>query len=123
MERHSEKRDAIIQNLRSRYDHPTADMVYEDIRKQYPSISMGTVYRNLSELCDRGIVVKIGAEGKERYDGHPEPHNHFFCEKCGLVYDINMVLGNDMVNKAAYEIGGSISSAEITFRGVCRNCK
>ena len=78
MQRFSSKRDAILDNLRSRKDHPTADMIYDDIRKIYPDISMGTVYRNLSDMCDTGLIIRLGVAGKERYDGDISLHTHFF---------------------------------------------
>ena len=57
--KHSRQRDYIRENLRHRTDHPTADMIYEDIRKGYPRISLGTVYRNLTLLADLGEIRKL----------------------------------------------------------------
>ena len=55
----SRQREAIRNNLAHRYDHPTADMVYQDIRREFPHISLGTVYRNLSLLAENGEIQKI----------------------------------------------------------------
>ena len=121
MQRHSRQRDAILKNLRARYDHPTADMIYKDIRTEFPSISLGTVYRNLALLCEAGEILKIGSsvEGGERYDGHTQPHAHFFCEKCGAVYDVTAHLDVSRIEK---EIGAKINYASNTLRGICRGC-
>lgn len=122
MQRHSAQRDAILSNLRARTDHPTADMIYTDMRKIIPNISMGTVYRNLSDLCGSGAIIKIGAEGRERYDGNTSLHTHFFCERCGEVADIFSPLSLSGLKEAEKETGGKIKTASITFRGFCRRC-
>ena len=91
MAKRSLQREMIKQNLLSRYDHPTADMVYQSIREELPNISLGTVYRNLRFLVDQGdaLSLKLG-DGREHFDGHVEPHYHFICTKCGDVEDIFM---------------------------------
>jgi Fur family peroxide stress response transcriptional regulator len=122
MQRFSEKREAILKNMRSRKDHPTADMVYADIRKLYPDISMGTVYRDLSDLCDEGLIIKIGAAGKERYDGDVSLHTHFFCSGCGKVFDVFSPLSLRGLSAAEKETGGRIDTVSITLRGICREC-
>ena len=73
MVKKSFQREAIRQNLLSRYDHPTADMVYNSVREELPNISLGTVYRNLRFLVDQGdaLCLKLG-DGREHFDGHVE---------------------------------------------------
>lgn len=122
MIKHSLKRDAICEVLLSVRDHPTADMIYERVRKKYPRISLATVYRNLSLLCSEGTVVKIGAAGKERYDVNTSNHTHFFCEKCGDVYDVFTPLNLSGTEDAQKETGGKINSTSITFCGICKRC-
>jgi Fur family peroxide stress response transcriptional regulator len=120
--KHSHKRDAICEVLRETRDHPTADMIYERVRERYPEISLATVYRNLSQLCAEGEIIKIGAGSKERYDIDTSVHTHFFCEDCGDVYDVFAPLELWGLANAESEIGGQIKFAHITFRGVCKNC-
>ena len=121
-QKHSDKRDAILENLRSRKDHPTADMVYTSIREEYPQISLATVYRNLASLCETGDIIALGAKGRERYDGNISPHNHFFCTVCGEVEDIMSPVEITGLRSAQEEIGGKITSANIVFRGICGKC-
>ena len=59
MQRYSRQREAVLENLRARYDHPTADMIYTDLKKSFPNLSLGTVYRNLAVLCEAGTILKI----------------------------------------------------------------
>jgi len=120
--KHSHKRDAICEVLKAKRDHPTADMICERVRERYPEISLATVYRNLSQLCSDGTIIKIGAAGRERYDIDTSDHTHFFCDECGEVYDIFSDLGFSGLESAESEIGGKISFAHITFRGKCKNC-
>lgn len=121
MQRYSRQREAILENLRARYDHPTADMIYADLKQDHPKLSLGTVYRNLSLLCENGDILRIGmaANGRERYDGHVHPHAHFFCECCGEVYDVTAYLDVGAIEK---EIGAKINYASNTLRGICREC-
>ena len=121
MLKHSKQREAILKNLRSRYDHPNADMIFASIREEIPNISLGTVYRNLALLTETGEILKIGPaeDGKERYDGHIHPHSHFFCENCGNIEDISEFFKTDHLEK---ELHIKIYEASITLKGICRAC-
>ena len=77
MQRYSRQREAILSNLRSRSDHPSADMVYDDLRRDYPNISLGTVYRNLTILADSGVILRLTEHDKDHFDGDISPHMHF----------------------------------------------
>ena len=91
MLKHSKQRDAIEQFLATRYDHPTAETVYMNLREEYPKLSLATVYRNLSLLAELGNIQKIPTgNGPDRFDGRPEPHNHFLCDECGSMIDLQM---------------------------------
>ena len=91
MIKRSKQRDAIQQCLIGRYDHPTAETVYMDIKDEFPNISLGTVYRNLSLLADLGEIQKLTVSGgPDRFDGNPKPHYHFGCRSCGCVMDLDL---------------------------------
>ena len=76
--KYSRQREAIKNYLASTRNHPTADSVYMHVKKEFPNISLGTVYRNLNLLSELGEIVKITApDGGDRFDGHTEPHNQF----------------------------------------------
>ena len=80
----SKQRDAIIAFLMTRKDHPTADTIYMNIKKEFPNISLGTVYRNLALLSERGDILKLSYDnGADRYDASVEPHYHFICPLTG----------------------------------------
>ena len=119
----SKQRDAIVSFLQTRKDHPTADSIYFNLRETLPNISLGTVYRNLSLLSDRGDILKLSCDGKvDRYDAFTHPHYHFLCTQCGHVSDIELDLTQEITYMAAKYCSGKITGHSITFTGTCTNC-
>ena len=121
--KHSKQRDSIMEFLRERKDHPTADTVYMNVRKTFPNISLGTVYRNLTLLADIGEIdrIRVG-DGVDHFDADTSPHYHFICKECGSVIDLdmeNMVFINETVNK---NFDGLIEGHITYFYGKCGNC-
>jgi Fur family peroxide stress response transcriptional regulator len=106
-------------------EHPTADMVYMHVKKDFPNISLGTVYRNLNLLTDIGEAVKIATpDGGDRFDGRVEPHNHFLCTMCGRLLDLELDMNSiEEVNRLAAEnFDGIIRSSSTLFYGECSDC-
>lgn len=127
MERYSKQRELIIESLQNRYDHPTAQMVYEDVKEKIPSIGIATVYRNLAKLTEEGRVLKLKTKnGKCRYDGHLEEHIHFECDNCCKIYDIflddSSEFNND-IKKIADTIEAEANNCKLIISGYCKNCK
>ena len=119
----SRQREEILAYLRSTNEHPTADMVYENVRKEIPNISLGTVYRNLNLLADCNDILKLTFDGKsDRFDWNVEPHYHVLCECCGSVTDlyIEPLKHIDVLAESAFD--GRISGHMIQFRGLCEKC-
>lgn len=123
MTKRSLQRELIKENLISRYDHPTADMVYHSIRQELPNISLGTVYRNLRFLVEQGnaLSLKLG-DGREHFDGHVKPHYHFICSECGAIEDIFMD-ELSICSQATKHCSGEIQGHSTYFYGLCKNCK
>ena len=124
IEKYSRKREAILNAIRSTATHPTADWVYQKLRKEYPDLSLGTVYRNISRFKEDGRVVSVGVVGgQERLDGTTAPHAHFICRGCGAVLDIP-ALPHDLAIDCEVERGCSVKVDyhHLTFYGVCENC-
>ena len=121
MNKRSAQRELIRQNLISRYDHPTADMMYQSIREEIPNISLGTVYRNLRFLVDQGeaISLKLG-DGREHFDGCTRPHYHFICNECGEVEDLMIELPD--ISSMVSDFSGQIEGHNTYFYGRCKNC-
>ena len=96
---YSRQREAIISCLANRKDHPTADMVFESVRQEFPKISLGTVYRNLTLLCETGDIMKVATvKGFDRFDYTTKPHCHFICSECSQVTDVEADM-ESLINK------------------------
>lgn len=119
----SRQREAIKEYLAQTKEHPTADTVYMKIRDIYPNISLGTVYRNLNLLADKGEILKINCrDGSDRFDGNPNPHYHFLCNDCGRVLDLEME-PIDHINKIANAgFAGKVEGHVTFFYGCCPDC-
>ena len=122
----SRQREAIKEFLMSRKDHPTAEVVYEYVSKDFPNISLGTVYRNLSFLVDNGMAIKVPCDdGSVHFDGNVEPHYHFQCIECGGVLDLDFDSKEveAAFNKAAAKnFKGEIQGNVSFFYGKCPAC-
>ena len=95
--KHSRQRDSIKEFLMTREDHPTADVIYRNVRQRSPSISLGTIYRNLTLLAQDGEISRLNlGDGVDRFDGDTSPHYHLLCEKCGGVVE-NADFGTDVL--------------------------
>jgi Fe2+ or Zn2+ uptake regulation protein len=95
--RHTKQRQAILDVLRRSRSHPTADMVYEEVKKLIPALSKGTVYRNLKVLLEEGEISELALSGTmSRYEGNGKDHYHFICERCGKIIDLEEPIDRDL---------------------------
>lgn len=125
MLKYSRQRESIKHFLAATKEHPTADTVYLHMRKEFPNISLGTVYRNLNLLVELGEAVRITTpDSSDRFDGCVLPHNHFFCTSCRKVMDLNLDMSEfEKLSQAAAEsFDGIIESSSTIFYGKCRDC-
>lgn len=117
------KRKAVYDMLKSRTDHPSAKQIYEDLKEEYPDLSLGTVYRNISLFKEDGSVKSVCTlNGEERLDGNQEPHTHLVCTGCGRITDLfleelavddNTVVGDDF----------TVEKKVVTYYGKCGHCR
>ncbi len=121
--KYSRQRETIKDFLLSRNDHPTADTVYTNVRKSYPNISLGTVYRNLTLLADIGEISRLCVgDGVDHFDAVTEPHYHFICQQCGSIVDLDIEDMNEMIEKAKECFNGQINGCAAYFYGKCQQC-
>ena len=122
--RNSKQKNVILRALDEHKIHPTADELYKYIHQEHSEIGVATVYRNLNKLAENGVIRKItGLDGSSHFDSCTEPHYHFICSCCGKIYDIPGNIGKDLIAKAEEFTDCKITSMEITFRGLCRQCE
>ena len=123
-QRNTVQRQIIFDALKKLNIHPTIDEIYTEIHKKHPSIGKTTVYRNLRQLANNGVIRKVSLpDGIERYDKSTDQHYHFKCKNCGgiLDVDIDYLAGiNDMVQG---KYGVQVDEHDVVFSGVCTKCK
>ena len=121
--KYSRQRECIKTFLMDRKDHPTADTVYMHVRQEYPNISLGTVYRNLTLLSDIGEISRLNVgDGVDRFDADITPHQHIVCSHCGCVQDLYLPDADRIMSMASQYYNGVISNQTIHFKGTCHEC-
>ena len=124
MSRRTKQRESILRVVKSTTSHPTADWIYDEVRKEIPIISLGTVYRNLKLLRESGEILELDFNGAfSRYDGKPYNHYHFRCEKCGRVFDVDEPVNRELDERIAQKTRFKISYHRLEFRGLCQECQ
>lgn len=122
--RHSRQREAILALLHSTESHPTADWIYQECKKRFPNLSLGTVYRNLALLVEQGLVLRIQAGSTfDRYEARVTPHYHLVCRGCGTIIDFEMPRDCHLESRAALETDFRIEGHQVEFYGLCRRCQ
>lgn len=122
--RTTHQRRVILEEIRRVNTHPTADEIYEMVRKRLPRISLGTVYRNLEILSTCGLIQKIGpASSQMLFDGDPRNHYHIRCIHCGRVEDAPIEMIDTIEQDIREESDYTILAHRLEFIGVCPACK
>ncbi len=118
----SKYRKAILEILRSTTSHPTAEWIYEQIKKEKPKISIATVYRNLKSLKEAGEIILISSsDGTIHFDGNVVTHYHFYCDGCGKVFDIPVDL--TIISKLVAKSGIKVKHYNLEMAGLCSDCQ
>ncbi len=119
----SKQRDRILGLLRSAVTHPTASWIYDQLKKEISSLSLGTVYRNLNILTEQGLIRRFDFGSTfDRYDADISPHYHFCCERCGSFVDLETPVDEGLNKEVEKTTNFKISSHRIEFYGLCDKC-
>lgn len=121
----SRKRQAILEALRNTKIHPTAEWVHQTLKNDYPDLSLGTVYRNLSQFKEEGIILSMGVINGRSVLTRIYPHTlTLFVIGCGAVIDIEETFENSEAAKQVNnKYGFTVEEQKIIFYGVCNQCK
>ncbi|MBE5910648.1 Fur family transcriptional regulator [Pseudobutyrivibrio sp.] len=120
---YSRQRESIKQYLMSTHEHPTAEVVYQHVREEYPKISLGTVYRNLTLLVELGEAKKISTgDGTDHFDGDTSAHSHYYCRCCKRVMDLDITPSIEQILAASSAGLGTVENANLIFTGICKDC-
>ncbi len=117
------QRLAILDYLEGNHAHPTAAQIFQDLKSQYPTMSMATVYNTVGSLVKLGLIreLKIDKEHSS-YDFEVEPHHHFLCRNCGLVKDVGLEAPPPSFRKFEEENKAHVEEVSILLSGLCENC-
>lgn len=116
----TKQRRIITRYLQGVTNHPSAETVYKEVKKQIPNISLGTVYRNLKYLAERGFILQLIESDRARFDGNNTYHLHFICTQCNTIRDI---WDTDAIPLKGLNKFGEIKKIECNMYGVCKKCK
>lgn len=116
---------AIIQaEVEAATGHLTAGEIYERVRRQYPSIAYGTVYRTLHLLAEHGLIQELTfADQASRFDRRVERHDHVHCTTCGVLMDVDVPVALLAAHVAEEQSGFTVTSHHTLFAGICPSCK
>jgi Fe2+ or Zn2+ uptake regulation protein len=93
------------------------------VRRRLPRISLGTVYRSLKLLVERGLIRELDGRGFGRYDGNLARHDHFTCRVCGQISDLAASEDRALERRVAARTGFEISHHRMEFYGRCPSCR
>ncbi len=120
LRRYSRQRERIYQAVHASQEHPSAQMVYDLLREELPRLSLGTVYRNLHQMAQEGMLQEL--EGPTaRFDACLAPHAHIRCTCCGRVMDLSALEEPAPVRSAA-EAGWQVERYSLMLEGICPAC-
>ena len=120
--RNTIQKQIIMDSIKNTKTHPTAYELYEIVKEKNPNIGQATVYRTLKSMVnDKSIIVIALENGINRYDGDISPHSHLICSVCGKTTDIFNYDTNN-INEIEKKYGCKISTKNIIYNGMCKNC-
>ncbi len=119
------QRVELIRSIASSEDHPSASRLYDQIKVQFPTMSLATVYKTLDLLKELGEVLEIDLRDDSHYDGNkPYPHPHLICTKCQKIMDGELDTAvNNIVQEVERNFGFQIQRHQLDFYGICPNCQ
>ena len=119
------QRMAVLKILASSDGHPSVERIYEQVRRDFPTTSIATVYKTVAMLRELGEVLELGfPDGSNRYDGSkPYPHPHVICTKCKTILDPKLSGLTDLTKEVSQETGFRVTTHRMDFFGVCRACQ
>jgi Fur family peroxide stress response transcriptional regulator len=117
------QRLAIARIVLESREHPSVEEIYRQVRRDFPTTSLATVYNTLERLKEMGEVLELPFSGGSRYDGlNPHPHPHVRCTVCGAIEDLDIDLGSAAAEVAAKK-GYADVHHRLEFYGVCPRCQ
>lgn len=115
---------AVLKSLKKLHSHPTANEIHQDVIKQFPNLSLATVYNNLKKMDEDQIIQEVHVKnGPNRFDQNPSTHYHIICNDCGIIQDLSYPLLNEIEHFASNLYDFVISNHEFNLYGLCKECQ
>jgi Fe2+ or Zn2+ uptake regulation protein len=122
--RNTTQRSVILREVETAEGHLTAGEIFERVRRRYPTIAYGTVYRTLHLLAEHELIQELTfADQASRFDKRTDRHDHVHCERCGLIDDVDVPVALMATHVAEEQSGFEITSHHTVFNGLCKNCR
>lgn len=117
--RTTKQKSLILSIINNNYTHPSAVEIYDMCRSIIPTISLGTVYRNLNSLVDERLIKRIKMpDNIDRYDHVDKNHAHFICVRCSKIIDLDSKYILDVKRIDNNEV----LDCDVNFKGICQEC-
>jgi len=119
------QRLAILKILATSEGHPSVDDIYQEVKAEFPTTSLATVYKTISLLKELNEVLELSfPDGSNRYDGNnPVPHPHAICMKCKKIMDPELINIDSLTEEMSRKTGYKIFYHELEFFGLCPECQ
>lgn len=117
----TKQKSLILEAVSNRFDHPTAETIYNELKMDYPNLSLATVYRNLNTFAEKGKIKKIEIpNAKDRFDATLKAHDHALCSSCGKILDAH---SNAVRKPRSLHVDGfKVEEVSILYHGICEDC-
>ena len=121
---YSKQRNLVLATLLEHHCHPTAEQIYTIVKEKDPNISLATVYRNLNQLAEKGIIKKIDhLDNQAHFDHTLDEHHHFICSECSCVIDIDCNIVSNLNQQLLDKENLLVEYTDISFHGLCPRCR
>ena len=119
------QRQVIYEAVVDSREHPTPELIYEQVRQRIPSISLGTIYKNVKTFLDSGVLKEVTLHhGSLRLESNMAPHHHLVCSSCKAIFDIEETAVEPVrLPTSRLPAGFSIRQCRVEFFGVCKTCQ
>ena len=119
------QRQVIYEAVVDSREHPTPELIYEQVRQRIPSISLGTIYKNVKTFLDSGVLKEVTLHhGSLRLESNMAPHHHLVCSSCKAIFDIEETAVEPVrLPTSKLPAGFSIRQCRVEFFGVCKTCQ
>lgn len=117
------QRLAVFKALYTTVDHPSAEAIFNKLKKEIPTISLATIYKTLELFKEIGAIAEVNVLRTARFESNIEPHHHLICVECSRIEDVYDLSLNDLTREKAANFNYDIIGGRVEFRGYCPNCK